>query len=1013
MPARLRLSWPALVLALCAVAGPARAQYFGRNKVQYETFHFEVLKTAHFDVYYYAEERLAAEQAGRMAERWFSRLSKVLEHQLQDRQPLILYASHPHFEQTNAIAGELGEGTGGVTEYLKRRIVMPLAGTVAESDHVLGHELVHAFQFDITSRGEPATGAVPGALRLPLWFIEGMAEYLSLGPVDPHTAMWLRDAARGEKLPTIKQLNDPRFFPYRYGQAFWAYVGGRFGDHVVAEALKAAGASGKAEQSLQEVLGIDTAQLSKEWHASVQEAYGPVAAVKKGPADYGRAVITEKNAGELNVGPALSPDGRQLIFLSEKERFSIDLYLADADTGKVTRRIVKTAVDPHFESLQFINSAGSWDPTGRSFAFGAVTKGHPVLTVVEVAGGTVESEVPFPQLGEIFSPTWSPDGRRIAFSAQSGGLTDLYVYDLAAKSLRRLTDDAFADLQPAWSPDGQSLAFVTDRFSTSLLELDAGNYGLALLDVASGDIRALPGFEGAKNINPQWGPQSSSLFFISDRYGISNVYRMQLDDGVITQVTDLLTGASGITGLSPALATATGTGRLAFSAYEDGKYRIYAVDDPERRAGATLAAASGAVNPAALPPAKRASSQVASILRNAAAGLPPGSGFDSHGYQPKLSVDYVGEPSLGAGVNRYGTAIAGGGSLYLSDMLGDQSLGAFVQANGGLKDIGGAVSYVNLKSRWNWGATVQQIPYVTGSFMAGVDTVQDDPALVQRLVLFRQTDRGLSGTVAYPFDRSRRLELSAGYSFITFDREMVTRAVSLSTGRVLLDDRQDLPAGDSLHLATASAALVHDTSSFGATSPILGSRYRLEVSPMVGTVSFTGVLADWRTYFMPVRPYTLALRVLHYGRYGGDAERSPFSPLFVGYSSLVRGYDTGSFNAAECGKGPDCPVFDRLLGSRLLVSNLELRFPLFGALGRRRLYAPVPIELGAFADAGVAWTTRDRPEFVGGDRKWVRSVGAVGRLNLFGYAVLELNYVRPLDRPRKEWQWQFNIRPGY
>src|SRR5207249_7203460 len=140
-----------------------------------------------FDVYYYDEERHAAEEAGRMAERWYERHARVLDHRLSSRQALILYASHPHFEQTNAIEGELGEGTGGVTEILKRRIVLPLAGPLSETDHVLGHELVHAFQFDITGHAGPVSeGNIPGATRLPLWFIEGMAEYLSLGQVDPH-----------------------------------------------------------------------------------------------------------------------------------------------------------------------------------------------------------------------------------------------------------------------------------------------------------------------------------------------------------------------------------------------------------------------------------------------------------------------------------------------------------------------------------------------------------------------------------------------------------------------------------------------------------------------------------------------------------------------------------------------------------------------------------------------------------------------------------------------------------
>ena len=88
-----------------------------------------------------------------MAERWYARLTRALDHHLSGRQPLVLYASHPHFEQTNVVSSLMGEGTGGVTESLRRRIVLPAGASLAETDHVVGHELVHAFQYDIA----PAT----------------------------------------------------------------------------------------------------------------------------------------------------------------------------------------------------------------------------------------------------------------------------------------------------------------------------------------------------------------------------------------------------------------------------------------------------------------------------------------------------------------------------------------------------------------------------------------------------------------------------------------------------------------------------------------------------------------------------------------------------------------------------------------------------------------------------------------------------------------------------------------
>src|SRR5215213_4574575 len=132
-----------LLVALVTAASPAdfyaQGGYFGRNKVQYRKFDFQVLKTEHFDIHFYPEEEQAARMTARLAERWYARISKLLNHELRGRQPLVLYASAPHFWQTTALEGEMGEGTGGVTEAYKRRIVLPLAGPIQLTDHVLGH----------------------------------------------------------------------------------------------------------------------------------------------------------------------------------------------------------------------------------------------------------------------------------------------------------------------------------------------------------------------------------------------------------------------------------------------------------------------------------------------------------------------------------------------------------------------------------------------------------------------------------------------------------------------------------------------------------------------------------------------------------------------------------------------------------------------------------------------------------------------------------------------------------
>src|SRR5262245_56732614 len=374
-----------LALAILGSATTAEAQYFGQNKVQYEQFKFRVKATEHFDIYYYAEEEAAVDLAARMAERWYARLSRLLRHELSLRQPIILYAAHPHFQQTNAIQGEIGEGTGGVTESHRRRVILPFAGGLAETDHVLGHELVHAFQYDIASHTDSRGRQIgPGLRAMPLWFIEGMAEYLSLGPIDSNTAMWVRDAALRDRMPSIARLADPDFFPYRYGHAFWAYVAGRWGDRAVGDLLRATGPDGNVKAAIAAVLGVTDEQLTKDWHEATKRSFAAVYETAKPATAFGRSLISrEQGGGEMNVTPSISPDGSRVVFLSEKSLFSIDMYVAEVATGRITRKLVETTKDPHFDSLQFIASAGDWAPDNRRFVFAALHAGQPVLTIVD------------------------------------------------------------------------------------------------------------------------------------------------------------------------------------------------------------------------------------------------------------------------------------------------------------------------------------------------------------------------------------------------------------------------------------------------------------------------------------------------------------------------------------------------------------------------------------------------------------------------------------------------------
>jgi WD40 repeat protein len=1004
------------LLALTAVA-PATlaAQYFGRNKVQYESFDFRISHTDHFDIYWYPAESLATADAARMSERWYTRLSQGLTHAFS-KKPIIFYANHPDFQQTNVVGGFIDQSTGGITEGLRTRIIMPFTGSYADNDHVLGHEIVHGFQYDIAMSAAP--GGLAALSNLPLWGIEGMAEYFSVGRIDPHTAMWLRDAVLRNDLPTINQLTrDPRYFPYRYGQALWAYVGGRFGDEAIPRIYRVALREG-FEGAFRRVLGRSTDSVSKEWHAALRDAFTSITSERTKPDQIGVRLLkpTGGRRGDIDISPALSHDGRRVAFFSGRGIFGIDLYIADAQTGRIEKRLTSPNRDNHFDALSFLNSAGSWSPDGKRLAFVTQVEGDHEISVYDMDQRRIVQTFRPPEAEAITDPSWGPDGR-IAFVGYGGGISDLFVLDTQSGDVQQLTNDRNAELHPAWSPDGQTIAFSTDRDpNTDFERLTFAPMRIALIDMSTREVRLLPRLgERTKHINPQWSPDGQSIFFIADRGGVSDVYRWSVD-GTVRQVTRLATGISGITASSPALSVARATGRMMFSVFTNQGNTIIRLE-PEQTAGSPLNDTDADLTAGILPPST-ASNIVTAYLEAPTPGLPPpNESLPQERYRPRLQLDYVGTPAVGLATSPFGTGLSGAIALYFGDMLGDRVVGGAVQAQGSFKDIGGEVFYLNQKNRWNWLVSGSHIPYLSGFVTGYFEDIGGDTFEVIERQLQRAFYDEVGGTVQYPFSQTRRFELGASGTHVSYDVEV--EKYYFQGFQQVHQERLSGQAPPSVTYGQAYAALVGDYSIFGLTSPVAGGRWRFEGSPVFGELNFQSLLADWRRYFY-LRPVTLAFRALHYGRYGKDAESGRINPLFVGYEQLVRGYAVESFEGGECSRGAtqdECPEFDRLVGSRIGVASLELRLPLLGPEGFGVIpFNFIPLEIAPFVDVGAAWTKGDNVRFVldrhATDRVPVVSYGVSARVNLLGYAVFETYYAFPMHR-QKGWHWGFNFAPGW
>ncbi|MBX6333023.1 MAG: PD40 domain-containing protein [Gemmatimonadaceae bacterium] len=1013
--------------AWCGITPLPAQAYFGKNQVQFRHFDWQVLETDHFLIHYYPSERTAAVDAARMAERAYNRLSRILAHEFREKKPIMVFASRADFGQNN-VTGDLGEGTGGVTEPLRDRMLLFFTGDYRSFEHVLTHEMVHEFQFDVFQRGRGAGGAISSLTQInpPLWFMEGMAEYLSIGPDDPQTATIIRDAALNGHLPTIRQMTErpDLFFPYRYGEAFWAYIGERWGDETVGAILANTPSMG-VEHAFKRETGRSLDDLGDEWREAMQVKHLPQIAQLERPRRFAQPLLTERRSGgQVFLAPALSPDGKYIAFLSNgsflRGQVFIDLWLGDARTGKRLARLVKSTFDPNYEELQLIYSQSAFSPDSKRLAFTALGEGTEYLYVLDVERRKRIAQIKLP-LDGVTGPSWSPDGRRIVFSGNHGGITDLYMVNADGTDFRQLTNDKYGDIQPQWSPDGSTIAFATDRGDGADLDLlRFPKLRIALYHVGDGTIDVLPGQAGL-NINPAWAPDSRSIAYVSDRTGIQNLFLYDLATREHYQLTHVVGGVLALTGVSPAITWARGTDRLAFTYYESGDYAVWAVDKPRLLAREPFRAAPAAQIAQHQPPADRTTTATttgtatdttstgeataAPASGDSASTAAPGSGSfyrTAAGFRPS-SEPPGSEEAAAAQAPLSVAALLDSGELALPDTTRFKKYAYHIRFSpdyvarptvgyardnfgngvfGGtaivLSDMvgnnqlafAGAINGRISEAQVFAGYTnlSRRFQYTTGIFQApyyfgnGYSLIPtNDGKYTETQVITRYIQREAYGTAIYPFNRFRRAEVGLNYVNLERTDLVFTRTLDQSLTLATPYD-EDQQSSRTVNFVQPSVAYVFDNVLWGLTAPIYGQRYRFQVTPTVGNYRWMGYLADYRRYDPILFNYlTVATRVTADVSVGRDADTLR---KYLGYSDILPGYERNTFisNEQNCTDTSPSGLWrcSPLLGSRLVYAGAELRFPLLRGGTIGGVIPLPPIEGAIFYDVGAAWFTGQR-----------------------------------------------------
>jgi hypothetical protein len=1032
----------ALLAAAFAAAAPRADAQFGKNQVEYHKFNWQVIETEHFTIHYYPQEATAAMDVARMAERDYNRLSRVFQWEFRDKKPIMLFASRADFGE-NLVTGDLGEGTGGVTEAMRHRLLFFFTGNYRSTEHVLTHEMVHEFQYDIFGRGKAGGGL--GALQAvnpPLWFMEGMAEYVSKGPDDPHTSVIMRDAVVQNHVPSMAQLtNQPgEYFPYRYGESFFQYIGRHWGDEAIGQIMLETPNLG-VERAFERNTGKNLVQLAADWKTALQEQFLPLASKLARARTVAQPVLTKhRTGGDVFLDPVLSPDGKYLVFLSngsfDKGQVFIDLWLADAKTGERIKRLVKSTLDPNYEEIGLLYSQAAFSPDGTKLAFSALSDGQEILYILDVARRKRIKTIKLP-LDGLTGPSWSPDGTRIVFSGAHGGITDLYIVDTTGKNLTQLTHDKNGDVMPQWSPDGETIAFSSERGAgVNIADLVFPKLRIALYHLATKQVEVLPGQSG-QNINPNWSPDSKTIAFVSNRTGIPNIY---LYDGQAQyQITNFVGGVTGITDVSPTLSWAHTADRLAFIYFEDGRYTIWTVDDPRRLerlpAQTTVAAApadtakavvepplfkssvagdpsaayykspSGIRAADALPRANEPSEaiSVAAILDTGAVRLPDTTTFLLYPYKLKLSPDYIATPTIGYTHDNFGSGLYGGTAITLSDMVGSTRMTFAGAVNGRLEDFQIFASYLYLANRFQYGFAIANVPFY---YARGSGYTQNLDTLIQGTTRYLQ--RSVQAMGYYPLNRFNRFE--TGLEFVNLNREdviYITSAYTGTTSRITLNP-------SAMNYVVPSISYVSDNTLFGYFAPISGRRYRFEVAPAIGNFSWMGYLVDYRRYDPLIfNKLILAWHAEAVIKQGPDADSTR---QYIAYSQAVRGYNGSNFIVGQCA-APSTDYCNPAIGSSAFWGTIELRAPFYRGGGG---VVPVPpVELFVFYDAGMSWFSGQTVHFgrqANYDplttRALLTSWGFGARVNLFGAAILSWAWVMPQDLGQKPY-FQFSLYPPF
>ncbi len=879
---------------LQAQFGPSRyGEGFGKNKIQYRDFKWQIYHSPHFNLYYYTQEELQLQKVVSYAESAYDQLSREFNFQIKDPVPLIFYSTHSAFEQNNVILNFIPEGIGAFASPARFRMVLPIDLPDGELMQLILHELTHIFQYHMLFQGNLAKAVATGP---PTWFMEGMASYMAKDEAE-RDKMYLRDAVVNDRIPSVTRSDFGGFFAYRFGHAVFDFVEERWGKEgfldFLYEVRNTIGS--RVDRAVKRAFKLEPEDFDIEFRRWLRKKYLPQLVETGEPSDFGRVFrIEDQPTGTETLSPAASPSG-DLVAALTAYKGDIDVVLYDARNRTLIRNLTRGFSNEYqylvAQELALGRKMGrdiSFSSDGNTIAVFAHREKGRSLLLVDVLNGGLREIIDMDDLEQQSAPAFSPDGRTIAFSAWRNGQFDIFLLDLESRTITNLTNDELFDGAPVYSPDGRTVAYVSSVGSgfAKIFRTAVDKPGTRL---------ALTTGESNEN-DPVYSPDGKRIYFTSDRQGPENIFSLDLASGELRQYTDVVTGAF----MPTVLREPEEKERLVFTGFWKGSFDLYVTETEEPVTAPQIVEIPAEPTLAKDLPHFEPDIQVS--LDDANKGRYAGYKFFLEDAQTYIGVNSD-------------QSYLGNILLTFSDYLGDRRIFANLSSIDSFSNFN--ILYADLSRRWQWGVNL----FDDRTFFNTGDPIQD--RIDRGRVTYQVT--GAIGTITYPFTFYQRAEFGIGYFYWK-----VAQPIQAFPGAPL----DFIENSDSFPLV--QSALVGDSAVYANYGAISGRRWKFGVAyaPDLGASGtlFQSASLDFRQYIQVTTRSNFALRA-----FAGASQGNNSTIYYFGGLDTVRGVDFRSLN-----------------GDRGFFANVEYRFPLIDLLATP-VVAFQGVRGVIFFDVGGAW----------------------------------------------------------